>query len=162
MAAERGFYGENTTGVGGDVQSVTALAAWMVGASAMAPDLPVLPGWWTDDGAREAAEEKMMKRFERIGSQIMNRTGGGPLTADPISGVLGDPSKRRMAAQLLGQAYMAAHLLVVANKNAVERVAEAVIEKGEIYGNELVALLDAQKLQIPTVDLTKDEAWPKL
>ena len=162
MAAERVFYGENTTGVGGDVQAVTAQAAWMVGASAMAPDLPVLPGWWTDDDAREAAEEKIMKRFERIGSQIMNRTGGGPLTADPISGVLGDPGKRRMAAQLLGQAYMAAHLLVAANRDAVERVAEAVIEKGEIYGNELVALLDAQNLQIPTVDLTKDEAWPKL
>ena len=88
-----------------------------------------------------------------------NRTGGGPLTADPISGVLSDPSKRRMAAQLLGQAYMAAHLLVAANKDAVERVAEAVIAKGEIYGNELVALLDAQSLQIPTVDLTKDDPY---
>ena len=162
MAAERVFYGENTTGVGGDVQSATAQAAYMVGATAMAPDLPVLPGWWTDDDAREAAEDKIMKRFERIGNQIMNRTGGGPLTADPISGVLSDPSKRRMAAQLLGQAYMAAHLLVAANKDAVERVAEAVIAKGEIYGNELVALLDAQSLQIPTVDLTKDETWPKL
>ena len=162
MAAERVFYGENTTGVGGDVQSATAQAAYMVGATAMAPDLPVLPGWWTDDDAREAAEEKIMKRFERIGNQIMNRTGGGPLTADPISGVLNDPSKRRMAAQLLGQAYMAAHLLVAANREAVENVAQAVIAKGEIYGNELVALLDAQNLQIPTADLTKDETWPKL
>ena len=162
MAAERVFYGENTTGVGGDVQSATALAAWMVGASAMAPDLPVLPGWWTDDDARDAAEEKIMKRYERIGNQIMNRTGGGPLTADPISGVLGDPNKRRMAAQLLGQAYMAAHLLVAANRSGIENVAAAVIEKSEIYGNELIALLDAQNLQIPTADLTKDETWPKL
>jgi hypothetical protein len=128
----------------------------------MAPDLPVLPGWWTDDDARDAAEEKIMKRYERIGNQIMNRTGGGPLTADPISGVLGDPNKRRMAAQLLGQAYMAAHLLVAANRDGVENVAAAVIEKSEIYGNELIALLDAQNLKIPTADLTKDETWPKL
>ena len=162
MAAERVFYGETTTGVGGDVQSATATAAWMVGASAMAPEPAELPGWWADEGAREAEEEKIMKRFERIGNQIMNRTGGGPLTADPISGVLGDPSKRRMAAQLLGQAYLSAHLLVAHNKDAVERVAEAVMEKGEIYGNELIALLDAQSLTIPTVDLTKDETWPKL
>ena len=162
MAAERVFYGENTTGVGGDVQSATAASAWMVGASAMAPNLPELPGWWSDDAAREDAEDKMMKRFERIGTQIMNRTGGGLLTADPISGVLSDPSKRRMAAQLLGQAYMAAHLLVAANKDAVERIAEVVMEKSEIYGNELIALLDAQNLQIPIADLTKDEMWPKL
>ena len=31
MAAEHVFYGQNTTGVGGDVQSVTYLAARMVG-----------------------------------------------------------------------------------------------------------------------------------
>ena len=37
MAAERVFYGENSNGVGGDVQSVTAQAAYMVGASAMGP-----------------------------------------------------------------------------------------------------------------------------
>ncbi|HXK15978.1 MAG TPA: AAA family ATPase, partial [Gaiellaceae bacterium] len=35
MAAERVFYGETTNGVGGDLQTVTAAAAWMVGASGM-------------------------------------------------------------------------------------------------------------------------------
>src|SRR5689334_20523327 len=44
MAAERVFYGENSTGVGGDVQSATARAAWMVGACGMAPDEPELNG----------------------------------------------------------------------------------------------------------------------
>src|SRR3954471_17620241 len=38
MAAEHVFYGENSNGVGGDVQSTTQLAAYMVGASAMAPE----------------------------------------------------------------------------------------------------------------------------
>ncbi len=37
MAAELVFYGQNTTGVGGDVYSVTYRAARMVGAAAMAP-----------------------------------------------------------------------------------------------------------------------------
>ena len=36
MAAERVFYNENSTGVGGDV-SVTAQTAGMVGAAAMGP-----------------------------------------------------------------------------------------------------------------------------
>ncbi len=44
MAAERVFYGENSTGVGGDVQSATALSAWMVGACAMGPERIDLEG----------------------------------------------------------------------------------------------------------------------
>ena len=38
MAAERVFYGENSTGVGGDVQSATARSAWMVGADGSRAD----------------------------------------------------------------------------------------------------------------------------
>src|SRR5918912_3164855 len=43
MAAERVFYGENSTGVGGDVQAATDRAAWMVGACGMGPEYPDLP-----------------------------------------------------------------------------------------------------------------------
>ena len=77
MAAEHVFYGENSTGVGGDVQSATARAAFMVGASAMGPERIELNGDFKNDEEREEAREKMMKRFEEIGVQIMNRTGGG-------------------------------------------------------------------------------------
>ena len=38
MAAEHVFYGENATGVGGDLQAATGRAAWMVGVSGMGPD----------------------------------------------------------------------------------------------------------------------------
>ncbi len=37
MAAEHVFYGENATGVGGDLQSATGRAAWMVGMSGHGP-----------------------------------------------------------------------------------------------------------------------------
>src|SRR5438105_5018008 len=37
MAAERVFYGQNSNGVGGDLQYSTARAAWMVGTSGMGP-----------------------------------------------------------------------------------------------------------------------------
>ena len=44
MAAERVFYGENSTGVGGDVESATARAAWMVGVCGMGPEPVNLAG----------------------------------------------------------------------------------------------------------------------
>src|SRR4029079_6333254 len=97
VAAERLFYGENSTGVGGDVQSATAMAAFMVGASAMGPEPIDLDGVYTHHEYADDARERIEKRFEKIGAQILNRTSGGPMTADPISGVLSDPGKKRAA-----------------------------------------------------------------
>jgi ATP-dependent Zn protease len=166
MAAERVFYGENSTGVGGDVQSATARAAWMVGACGMAPEAPEPNG--SSNGklvkGAKAAEDKVddaMHRFEQIGLQIMNRTGnGGALGSDPLAGVLGDRDKRALAAQLLGQAYVTAYALISYNKKAVEQIAEALIEKKELFGDELVEILQAAKLKVPNIDLTEAKAWP--
>ena len=85
MAAERVFYGENSNGVGGDVASVTAQAAYMVGASAMGPEpFQVTP---EKGETEEEARERILKRFEKLGYGIMNRTsGGGPFDANPIAG----------------------------------------------------------------------------
>ena len=119
MAAERVFYGENSSGVGGDVMSATTQAAYMVGAAAMGPEyMLVVP---LDDENEEQARERVLKRFEKIGVQIMNRTGGGggPFDQNPISGVLSDPAKKAMAAQILGQAYVQAYNLVRQNRDAV-------------------------------------------
>jgi ATP-dependent Zn protease len=155
MAAERVFYGENSTGVGGDVQSATERAAWMVGACGMAPEYVELR---CDDESEDEARARVMKRFQRIGTQIANRTNPGSME----SAVLHDPSQRTLVEQLLGQAYLAAHHLVEANRDAVERVADALVERRELYGDEVTALLEAQRLRIPEIDLTKDAAWPKL
>jgi ATP-dependent Zn protease len=67
-----------------------------------------------------------------------------------------------MVEQLLGQAYLAAHHLVEANKEAVTRIADELVLRRELYGDEILQLLDAQDLRVPEVDLTKDEAWPRL
>jgi len=159
MAAERVFYNENSSGVGGDVMSATSQAAWMVGASAMGPQpFAVTPH---DDETEEQARQRVLDRFEAIGLQIMNRTsGGGPMSMDPIAGVLSDPSKRRVAAQMLGQAYVAAHHLVVANRAAVEHVADAVLERKELFGDELLDLLNAQEISVPETDFNDEAAWP--
>jgi hypothetical protein len=47
------------------------------------------------------------------------------------------------------------------NKDAVERIANEIVEKQEIYGDDLVRLLDAQNLKKPEIDWTKEEIWPK-
>jgi cell division protease FtsH len=163
MAAERVFYGENSTGVGGDVQSTTALASLMVGSWGMAPERLELEGKYSRKSYEDEKREKIMNRFEEIGSQIMNRTsGGGPMTFDPIASVLGDPQKKKLVAQLLGQAYVSAHLLVEHNRDAVERIAEVLVERREMHGDEVLELLDGVGLKQPTIDLTDERVWPKI
>jgi ATP-dependent Zn protease len=159
MAAERVFYGENSNGVGGDVMSVTAQAAHMVGASAMGPQpFEVDP---REGETEEEARERVLKRFERIGLQIVNRTsGGGPFGENPIASVLGDRDKRAIVGQLVGQAYVAAHNLVLANREAVEHIADVLSARRELFGDELLELLDSAKLLIPEVDLSEESSWP--
>jgi ATP-dependent Zn protease len=161
MAAERVIYGENSVGVGGDVMSATAQAASMVGAAAMGPEpFHVTP---QEGETEEEARRRILQRFEKIGQQIMNRTGGGgPFAVDPIAGVLGDPTKRALVAQILGQAYVAAHNLIVANRDAVERIADTLTDKREIFGDELLELLDGAGIRIPAVDLAHEASWPPI
>ncbi len=163
MAAERVFYGENSTGVGGDVQSATARAAWMVGMCGMGPEPINLNGRrFESEEEREEAEEEYMKRFERIGSQIMNRAAGMRESGDPIAAVLSDPGKRRAAAQILGQAYITAVCLIRHNREQVLRIAETLIERRELHGDEVVEVLDAAGLQAPAIDVNDESIWPKL
>jgi ATP-dependent Zn protease len=161
MAAERVFYGENSNGVGGDVQSATVQAAWMVGASAMGPEpFDVVP---LDDESEEDARKRVLKRFQDIGVGIMNRTSGGsPFEGNPIAGVLADKDKRDLAAQILGQAYVSAYNLIVENKAAVEKIADALVERREVFGDELVAILDGVGLRKPELDLAQEATWPRM
>jgi ATP-dependent Zn protease len=161
MAAERVFFGENSTGVGGDVQSVTAQAAYMVGASAMGPQpFEITPN---EGETQDEARERILKRFEKIGMQIVNRTGGGgPFAENPIGTVLGDRDKRAFVGQLVGQAYVAAHNLILANRDAVEKIADVLAARRELFGDELLELLESAKLTIPDVDLAEESSWPTM
>jgi ATP-dependent Zn protease len=162
MAAERVFYGENANGVGGDVLTATAQSALMVGAAAMGPERIEITRT-VDDETEDETRKRIMKRFEEIGLQIMNRTsGGGPMAQDPIASVLGDPHKRALAAQILGQAYVKAHNLMVHNRDAVDRVANILVERKELYGDELVELLEQANITVPEIDLLEESSWPKI
>jgi ATP-dependent Zn protease len=163
MAAEHVFYGENSTGVGGDVQSATQRAAWMVGMCGMGPEPINLNGRRFDSEAeRRETEELYMTRFERIGSQIMNRAAGMRESGDPIAAVLSDPGKRRAAAQILGQAYITAVCLIRHNRAQVLSIADILVERRELHGDEVVEVLDAAELQAPAIDVNDESIWPKL
>jgi ATP-dependent Zn protease len=162
MAAEYAFYGENSNGVGGDLQSATATAAWMVGAAGMSP-LPIdLGGKTFADETEEQSRERVLKRFEDIGLRLLNRVSAGPMSGDPVAAILADPRKRAYAAQFIGEAFVTAYNLVEANKAKVQAVADAVVAEKEIYGDDLVRLLDAQEFVTPEIDWTAEETWPTL
>jgi ATP-dependent Zn protease len=157
MAAEQVFFGENSQGVSGDVGSATATAAAMVGYWAMGPD-PVHVG-----GSLDVQEDvdHVLGRLERIGSTIMNRArGGAALGQDPVAAILGDREKRRAAAQILGQAYVTAYALVATNREPVERIADTLIERKEMHGDEVIDLLNSVGLINPEIDLMDDRTWP--
>ncbi|MGI8411227.1 MAG: AAA family ATPase [Solirubrobacteraceae bacterium] len=157
MAAEHTFYGENSQGVSGDVVSATATAAAMVGMWAMGPDPMHLEG----SLALGEEAEAVLRRLERIGMTIMNRARGGmPYMPDPIAAVLSDAGKRAAAAQILGQAYLTAYALMVTNRGPVGRIADVLIERREMHGDEVVDLLNEVGLQRPELDLLDDRTWP--
>src|SRR5579884_2187800 len=163
MAAEHVFYGENSTGVGGDVMSATARAAWMVGYCAMGPNPIDLNGHFPSKLDEAEEREKLEKRFEELGVQIMRRAGGGgPFDQDPIGGTLNDRDKRKAVAALLGQAYVTAYVTVAANKSHVEKIADELIKRREMHGDEVVELLDSVGLTRPEIDLLEERTWPPL
>jgi ATP-dependent Zn protease len=157
MAAEHVFYGENSQGVSGDVMSATATAAAMVGMWAMGPDPVHIAG--SLEGPEDT--DAVLRRLERIGGSIMNRASGGmPMMPDPISSVLSDREKHRAAAQILGQAYVTAYALMAGNREPLERIADTLVERKEMHGDEVVDLLSSVGLKRPEIDLMDDRTWP--
>jgi ATP-dependent Zn protease len=162
MAAEHVFYGQNTTGVGGDVGSATAQAAEMVGFHAMAPSRVDLSDRIEDPIECEKAEERVTRRFEKIGLQIMHRSGGGILDADVFAAALGDRAKRELIAGLLGQAFVVAWCTIRYNQEATEKIAERLIQAEELYGDDVTSLLEQARLERPEIDVLDEATWPAI
>jgi len=140
------------------VHSVTWVAGRMVGFAAMAPQRVDLSDRIEDRDARIEEEDRVMERFERIGTQIMHRSGG--LMDEFMRQILNDRAKRELAAGLLGQAYVLAYNTIKVNKEGVAHVADVLVAKREIYGDDVVALLDEANLRKPEIDVLDEDAWP--
>ena len=144
IAVERVFYGENTNGVFGDLQSATNDAAAMVGVLGMGPD-------------RRNDEESL--RSQVIGERLMSWAGApsGPLGETSVVGtILHNPSKSRDVAQILGSAYVDVWRLLSKNKESIDRIALVLVEKQELVGSEIDEVLNSVTLVGPD----GSEAWP--
>ncbi len=160
MAAEHAFYGENSRGVGGDLMQATAQAAAMVGVWGMAPPRIELPDL---NGTADEERERIRQRFVAIGRRLLNRTrGSADFHNDPVASVLRDHYKTELAAEFIGQAFVTAYAFILHNKEQVERIALAVEEQQEIFGDDLNNLLDSLHLAKPEIDWTKEETWPRM
>jgi predicted nucleic acid-binding protein len=126
---------------------------------AMGPDPVHIEG--SIDLPEEA--EHVLKRLERIGSAIMNRAGSsGVMFEDPVASVLRNQDKKRAAAQIIGQAYVTAYALMASNREQVERIADTLVERKEMHGDEVVDMLNHVGLKRPEIDLMDDSTWPKV
>ena len=162
MAAEHVFYGENSTGVGGDVQSATTRAAWMVGTCGMGPE-PIEPATagpderasrarGRDHGALRAdrrADHEPRIRRQRDERRPDRRD---PLRSRQAPGRRADPRPglRRRAVPHRGQP----------RQGRGDR--QTLVDRRELHGDEVVELLDRHDLHRPEIDLSDDTIWPRL
>jgi cell division protease FtsH len=158
IATEQVFYGENSNGVTGDMNSATTLAALMVGAYAMGPERIDFGDRFHTKSEEDAARKKIMGRFEELGETLLSQAS----LHDDLGRALGSPAKRRAAAQLLGQAYFTAEVFISQNRRRIERIADALIERRELFGNDVVDLLDGQGLQPARLNFLEEREWPRL
>ncbi|MDQ1294226.1 MAG: cell division protease FtsH [Actinomycetota bacterium] len=112
MIAEELFFGETSTGPGGDLQYATQLAVQMVGLSGMAGKLvsfaAVRPGLGGDD--------------------VVGR-------------VLGDAEGRRLVEDLLAEQKRRAAQLLEQNRHLVAALRDALLERHELIGHEIEDVL---------------------
>lgn len=139
IAAERVFYGENSNGVAGDLQQATRMACEMIGICGMGQDD-------LDAAASKRAAnfgEALISRVEAM--QGVGEGGGGNI----IAGLIQGPS-RRVIAQVMGSAFIDCWRLMYVNREAIDRAAQALIQHGELVGDEVSSLLDWAGLREPT------------
>jgi ATP-dependent Zn protease len=161
MAAEHVFYGENEGGVSGDLGMSTWAATVMVDNYGMAPKIPDPRGLKFADESEDDTIRRIKQRFQDIGNRLISSAGAIPSLQGSPATLQG--MKRVYAAEFMGEAFATAYNTVRLNKDGVERIAGELLERKEIMGDELLKLLDDQKMQVPEfIDWTKEESWPRV
>jgi ATP-dependent Zn protease len=112
MAAEELFFGESTTGPGGDLAAATAIAAEMVGSLGMAGSLISF------GGMQEGFADRNL-----------------------VARVLGDAEAKAMVERLLREAKAGASAILSANRHLVEALRDALLTSDELIGEQIEAVL---------------------
>jgi len=111
--AEEIFFGDVSTGPSSDLAYATGLAVQMVGSAGMAGTLVSFAA-----------------------------AGGGPLDGGLASRVLGDEQGRRAVEDLLSRQQVAARQLLGGNRDLVEALRDALLERHELIGHEITDVLE--------------------
>ena len=150
IAAERVFYGENSTGVSQDLLQATELAAAMISIWGMGPDRlsPHLSRLAVSIGEYLISVAASLGDSELLGS------------SSPASRALGNPRTRQAVAQVLGSAFIDDWRVMYANKDAIDLAAEALMAQGELVGDEIGGLLDSVGLREPNASDPYPEEIP--
>ena len=113
-----------------------------------------------DEARREEEEERIMKRFEKLGTQIMHRSGGSMLNDDGVSGVLADGGKRTPG-RGADRAVVRDRLQHDPPQPRGHRLRRGrLVSAGELYGDDVVQVLEDARLERPEIDLLDEDSWP--
>jgi ATP-dependent Zn protease len=123
MCAEELWFGEAGTGPGGDLQAATAAAAQMVGSLGMG------------------------------GSLVSYEAAATPGGANLVAKVLASDSARASVEQILDEAKASARRLLETNRHLVEALRDALLERDELVGEEILDVLRDAEDAHTVVDL---------
>lgn len=113
MVAEEQFFGESGTGPTSDLSAATSLAAQMVGAYGMG--------------------ERLVS-YEAIDN--------GPYSSNLVAKVLNNEDSRQEVESLLGRIKMEVTTLMRENKDLVEALRDALLERDELLGDEIMHVIE--------------------
>jgi ATP-dependent Zn protease len=156
LAAEHVFYGENSNGVGGDMRSVAYQAASMVGHYGMGMERVSMP---TTKTQREelVARRRLDKYLVEVGSKLLAVASLDEGYAGTLRG-----DKHQMAARLVGHSYLVTYKFAEQNRDAISRVADELVERRELNGDEITELMNSLHMKPAVVDYLEERTWPRL
>lgn len=128
QVAEELFFGDVSTGPGGDLHYATTVAAQMVGQAGMAGTLISFAA-----------------------------AAGSGLGDNLVARVLADSEGRRMMEELLTEQRELALMVLSANRDLVAALRDALLERHELIGSEITEVLDAAIRRRPVPDGEPDE-----
>ncbi len=119
LVAEELFFGETSTGVAGDLQMATVAAAQMVGSLGMA------------------------------GSLVSLDAASGPGGANIVAKVLSTDDGRRAVEKILDDARSKVRTLLAENLTTVQALRDALLERDELVGDQITAVIATAKQMTP-------------
>ena len=106
----------------------------------------------------EAARKKLDDYFLDTGGKLLAVASLG----DHYANVAASARQAALAARIVGHAYLVAYKFAEQNKDAISRVADELVERRELNGDEITQLMDSLHLKPAVVDYLEERTWPRL